>query len=96
MGLHPSEGLVDGESLVAGPFHVSFGELVMTALWKESLMHLMKNKRKEVIISVPAEQINNAIGHKATNKKMLLENYLKVKFIADPSLKGRNYHVYLC
>jgi len=96
MGLHPSEGLINGGSLLAGPFHVSFGELVMTALWKESLMSLMNSKSNEIVIFVPPEQINNAIGHGAANKKMLQENYLKVKFITDSSLTGRNYHADHC
>jgi histone acetyltransferase (RNA polymerase elongator complex component) len=96
MGLHPSEGLLDGGSLVAGPFHVSFGELVMTALWKEAFMPLLKDKQNEMVISVPAEQINNAIGHRAANKKMLEQHYKKVRFITDPLLKGRNFHADHC
>ncbi len=96
MGLHPSEGLIGGESLVAGPFHVSFGELVMTALWKESLLPLLRNKDNEIIISVAPEQINNAIGHQASNKKLLQENYKKVLFKTDPLLKNRNYHADHC
>ena len=49
MGLHPSEGLISGESLIAGPFHVSFGELVMTALWKDVLMELRYKEMKDEI-----------------------------------------------
>ncbi|MDP2423576.1 MAG: hypothetical protein U1C46_10890 [Bacteroidales bacterium] len=30
LGLHPSEGLLSGEDLIAGPFHVSFGEMGIT------------------------------------------------------------------
>ena len=74
MGLHPSEGLVSGDSVVAGPFHISFGELVMTALWKESFVPLLEDRYNEIIISVPAVQINNAIGHRAANKKILEED----------------------
>ena len=32
MGLHPTKDLREGEHLLAGPFHVSFKELVLTAL----------------------------------------------------------------
>ena len=35
MGLHPSKELVIGKSLIAGPFHASFKEMVMTKIWKE-------------------------------------------------------------
>ena len=93
MGLHPSEGLISGESLVAGPFHVSFGELVMTALWEEALMLLLQKKEKNSItVSVPCGQLNNAVGYGASNKKMLQHHFGKVKFIEDSLLTGRNYH----
>ena len=40
MGLHPSEGLMNGKDLLAGPFHPSFKELVMTELWHDELLKL--------------------------------------------------------
>jgi len=33
VGLHPSEGLLSGHELIAGPFHQSFKELVLTEIW---------------------------------------------------------------
>jgi histone acetyltransferase (RNA polymerase elongator complex component) len=97
MGLHPSEGLISGESLIAGPFHVSFGELVMTALWKDVLGELLHNEKKdEINIYVSPAQMNYAIGYNASNKKMLLSHYKKVKFIADSSIVNRNYHADHC
>jgi len=97
MGLHPSEGLISGKSLIAGPFHVSFGELVMTAIWKDVFNSLWKNlKMKSAVVAVPPEQLAYAIGYGASNKKMLLEHFKEIKFITDPLLKGRNYHVDYC
>jgi len=100
MGLHPSEGLLSGESLVAGPFHVSFGELVMTALWKEIYTkEKVFQKRKlnnSIIIAVPKGQLNAATGYNASNKKILLQSFNKVKIIEDPLLTGRNYHADYC
>ena len=93
MGLHPSEGLITGDSLIAGPFHVSFGELVMTAIWKEILNTISKKEDSEnIVISVPSNQLNNAIGYNASNKKMLLQHFKNVKFIADISLNERDYN----
>jgi len=40
LGLHPSEGLLDGSELVAGPFHPSFRELVLTEIWHDLLAPL--------------------------------------------------------
>ncbi len=97
MGLHPSEGLISGESLIAGPFHVSFGELVMTALWKDVLSELLhKEKNDEISIYVSPAQLNYAIGYNASNKQMLLSHFRKVKFIADSSIVNRNYHADNC
>ena len=99
LGLHPSEGLLHGENLVAGPFHVSFGELVMSALWNETLKSLLKinlPERSNVVISINPRQINNAIGHGAQNKIMLQQKFNIVKFITDPLLEGRNFHVNYC
>jgi histone acetyltransferase (RNA polymerase elongator complex component) len=92
MGLHPSEGLISGESLAAGPFHISFGELVMTALWKEELEKVEKTEKENLVISVAPDQFNYAIGHKAENKKMLLEIFKTVRFTTNTFLKGRNYY----
>jgi histone acetyltransferase (RNA polymerase elongator complex component) len=33
MGLHPTESFFDGTTLLAGPFHQAFGELVQTRVW---------------------------------------------------------------
>jgi histone acetyltransferase (RNA polymerase elongator complex component) len=91
MGLHPSEGLISGESLIAGPFHVSFGELVITALWKDVLVELLhKENKDEITIHVSPTQMNYAVGYNASNKKMLFSHYKKVKFIADSSIVNRN------
>ena len=47
VGLHPSEGLMNGTSLVAGPFHISFRELVMTEIWKEQFSRIEKKRTKK-------------------------------------------------
>jgi histone acetyltransferase (RNA polymerase elongator complex component) len=97
MGLHPSEGLISGESLIAGPFHVSFGELVMTALWRDALMELLhKEKKNEINIFVSPAQLNYAIGYNASNKKMLFSLFKKVKFTPDSSIVKRNFHADYC
>ena len=96
MGLHPSDGLISGKSLIAGPFHVSFGELVMTALWKEELSSIEKNDKENIIITVAENQINNAIGYNASNKKMLLEKFKNIRFITNSKLKGRDFYVDHC
>jgi histone acetyltransferase (RNA polymerase elongator complex component) len=70
VGLHPSEGLLSGNSYLAGPFHVSFKELVMSAIWHDKILEqLQGNPQAEAIIKVPAGEINYAVGYGGSNKK---------------------------
>jgi len=98
-GLHPSEGLLNGDNLVAGPFHVSFGELVATALWREKLDALLSKLSEDpqqnggVCISVPAGQLNAAIGYQGANKKLLQKFYYPLKFVESPALAGRVFQI---
>lgn len=71
MGLHPSEGLLSGSGYLAGPFHVSFKELVMSAIWHDRILELLHGTpQAEAIIKVPAGEINYAVGHGGSNKKI--------------------------
>jgi len=94
VGLHPSEGLLSGHELVAGPFHQSFKELVLTEIWYDQLKSLLhKDERKNLIVYVPEKEKNYAIGYGAKNKKMLLEKFEKVKFVVQTSLQERDFSV---
>ncbi len=91
VGLHPSEGFLSGDDLVAGPFHPSFRELVETQLWHDLLEPLTLISGQELKIFVPDRQLNYAIGYEGVNKKMLEENYLKVVFSPSSDLAGRTF-----
>ncbi len=92
LGLHPSDGLLSGEELVAGPFHQSFRELVLTEIWNDNLKPLLNSSEQdEIAIRVPADQFNYAVGYGGRNRKMLLKNFSKVKFIRDTGLQGRDF-----
>lgn len=94
VGLHPSEGLLTGKDLVAGPFHVSFKELVLSACWKELLQEKIDNKQGNTLtVSVPPEQINAAIGYEASNKKWLQQSFKMVFFKADENLSALNFRI---
>lgn len=94
IGLHPSEGFLTGTSFVAGPFHQSFKELVLTEIWndilKENCNHLSSN---EITICVAPDQFNYAIGYSGKNSKMLNETFRKVQFNTDNSLKNREFTI---
>jgi len=86
VGLHPSEELELGKSLVAGPIHPSFKEMVLSALWNDILKDKLKNKGS-LTVYVPKKQLNYAIGYKAQNRNIFKTKGYDIKFIADLSLK---------
>jgi histone acetyltransferase (RNA polymerase elongator complex component) len=93
-GLHPSEDLLNGGALIAGPFHVSFKELVLTKLWEEELRGVFQEEGKEKVeIFIPPGQINYAVGYQSHNKNKLLKKFKTVRFNIDQSLTGRKYYV---
>ena len=95
VGLHPSEGLLSGHDLVAGPFHEAFRELVMTEIWAGEFSELLQQgPGKKLEIHVAPGQFNFAIGYAAKNKKALLKVYDTVVFYKDDHLKGREFHAY--
>jgi len=97
-GLHPSEGFLSGDEILAGPFHVSFKELVMTEIWEENFASLLNAQpvNKIVKIYVHPSEFNFAVGYSGANKQLLEKIFKKVKFYPDSNLSGREYHVDYC
>lgn len=92
IGLHPSEGLLNGDDLVAGPFHPSFRELAESALWSDLFKPLLELPSYEVLeITVPEGQRNMAIGYHAANKKQLEFRHKKVRVVEDDALRNHNF-----
>lgn len=80
MGLHPSEGLLSGSGYLAGPFHVSFKELVLSAIWHDRILdQLHGNPQAKATITVPAGEINYAVGYCGCNRK----KFPKVSFLIE-------------
>lgn len=97
LGLHPSEGLLHGHNYVAGPFHVSFSELVHTEIWNNLLKPLTENAaEKNLRIAVAGHQLNAAVGYGGKNRDMLKRYFHRVKFYSDPALEGRAYLADIC
>lgn len=92
MGLHPSRELTSGHTVVAGPFHPSFAELVYTALWKEKLHPLTQKPAENLTIYVHPHEINHAIGFKSENKLLLLQALKKIEFKTDSRLSLFSFH----
>lgn len=89
MGLHPSDELVIGKSLIDGPFHASFKEIVMTHIWKEIIDTELQNadlsSSNKIKITVSNRQIHYAIGYRQTNREQLISRGYDVSFERNPS-----------
>ena len=82
IGLQPSGEIVapgkDGSSVLAGPFHPAFRQLVESSMWYDSIEERIKefnNKTKKIEIRVNSEDVNNVIGNKKENIIKLKKNY---------------------
>ena len=93
LGLHPSEGILHGDDLIAGPFHVAFGEMVYSKIWFHILNELESDPSAEITIFVNPKQINHAIGHKGGNRKMLENKFRMVKIAGEKTLKNRQIKI---
>ena len=93
MGLHTSEDL-NGEAFVAGPYHKNFAEMVFSRLWGRKFAKI-DGKSNEIVIEVPENQLNHAIGYKGENKRKLEQRYKKVTFVcrdARPCVSTHKRH----
>lgn len=95
VGLHPTRGLIEGTDYLAGPFHVSFKELVLTALWHDIFEREYHKDDKNKIwkVSVPTESLGAAAGYEKRNRKWLEERLAGVAFLGDESLSGYEYKI---
>lgn len=92
VGLHPSEELEFGKSLIAGPLHPSFKEMVLTELWYDLLNNTL-NQKKNATVYTAENQLNYAIGYKSKNRNTFKNNGFNIQFLADSSLQDFNINV---
>jgi histone acetyltransferase (RNA polymerase elongator complex component) len=96
MGLHPSESFYVGDTLIAGPFHPAFGEMVLTKVWHKKISdHLNHHKieANNIVFEVHPSQLNAAIGYKAANRLWLEKKFRYVKFLSRTDFQKNDFHV---
>ena len=91
-GLHPNEDFNTKKSLLAGPYHPSFKELVLSRIWFDIFLASLPQKKGKLHIYVANDQINHAIGYNSSNKIMLKEKYGWIQFHIDSSLHKYDFH----
>ncbi len=78
VGLHASEDLEDGVSVVAGPYHPAFGEIAESMIYREKIEENLGENvcdGTQFVFECPRREISKAIGHKGMNKKYFAEKY---------------------
>lgn len=81
MGLHPSEELQDSDTVVAGPFHPAFGELVLQKVALDRArclldMYLLQNiSRQSITLYCPPREYSQLVGAKRSNIITLQKDY---------------------
>lgn len=102
VGLHPTEGFISGTDYLAGPFHVSFKELVMTEIFCQQFFEsdrriaLFREQdsssiNRSLIIQVAPGKRNAAIGYQASNLHLFRQLYQQVSIVEEPSLAGYDF-----
>lgn len=78
LGLHPDKDMQT--SLLAGPFHPAFKQLVESALYFDEMVLLLKDKPKgDYTILVNKGQLSNGVGNKKENLEKLMQLGYNVK-----------------
>ncbi len=92
MGLQASVDLQNGSTILAGPYHPSFGHLVYSEIFLEMAMSAIQSdhsKAKSVILNVHPHSVSKMSGLKNENIKRLCQEFglQTVDIVADDSLK---------
>ncbi|MEK6732576.1 MAG: DUF6873 family GME fold protein [Candidatus Omnitrophota bacterium] len=87
IGLHPSEELNSKGTILAGPYHVSFGEMARARQMRSRIISILGPKkipnRRSIEIHGPKKFFSFISGHKGEEKKYL-ERYYGVPILNHP------------
>lgn len=93
IGLHPSEDLISGNAIVAGPFHPNFRELVVTEIWNDLFRkYQFDTSFQEITIRVNPSDQNVAMGFSGKNRIFLQSQFRVVRFLPDPSVPEMTFY----
>jgi histone acetyltransferase (RNA polymerase elongator complex component) len=69
IGLQPTENILEGKEVVAGPFHSSMRQLVVSSIYRDMMEYLLKDEvgLKKLEIFVNPQDISDVLGQKRSN-----------------------------
>jgi histone acetyltransferase (RNA polymerase elongator complex component) len=91
IGLHPSKDFESSEILLAGPYHPSIKQVVLSQIWKKRFTEKIHTQKGELHISVSPEALPYAIGYESSNKKWLSEASGKVTFHTNTNIANDEF-----
>lgn len=96
IGLQPTDEINENASVVAGPFHSSFGELVESAVYYDIIEDAVAGLKGDVTVYVNPKEISKATGNKRANIIKIKENTgITIKILGDSNLERREVR-YIC
>ena len=96
IGLQPTDEINEKASVVAGPFHSSFGELVESAVYYDIIENTVKGLSGDVTIYVNPKEVSKATGNKRENVIKIKNNTgINIKIAKDSNLRRREVR-YTC
>lgn len=88
IGLQPTENILLGRDVVAGPFHPSMRHLVESLVYRDIIVHLLKEMKEEhhnILLKVNPKNISEVVGHKKSNIDYIKSNFFidKIEILQD-------------
>lgn len=94
IGLHPSQDLDLSASMLAGPYHRAFGEMVRSRQMRNEIIRLVSDKdaanRSRLEIYAPKKMFNLISGHKGMERRFLERYFNTHILIRDAGRNGLN------
>ena len=102
IGLQPTENILEGEDVVAGPFHSAFRELVVSSYIFDLIKETIKTESLDAIeFEINNKDVSYLVGNKGINKKLIKDELnvkkMKIKINNDIDrgiffIKGRTFN----
>ncbi len=94
MGLQPTEELEKSGTILAGPYHPAFGQLVESLFFLDAMRSALRSRKgtkDSAEFSVNPNGISSAIGQRRANIKTLMKEFglKKVRITQDCSVQGK-------
>lgn len=88
IGLQSTDEICENGSVVAGPIHSAFGELVESSIYFDIISNKLMGAKKAIVYVNPKE-ISKAVGNRRINILKFKEKNTDIKIIGDNNLKRR-------